>query len=52
MGSTRFWAAIRDYLATNRFKIATTKTLLETLDAHTPLDLGATRFRTRFPSIY
>ena len=52
MGSTRFWAAIRDYLAANRFKIATTKTLLETLDAHTPLDLGTTRFRTRFPSIY
>ena len=52
MGSTRFWAAIRDYLAANRFKIATTKTLLETLDAHTTLDLGATRFRTRFPSIY
>jgi hypothetical protein len=52
MGSTPFWAAIRDYLAANRFKIATTKTLLETLDGHTSLDLGATRFRTRFPSIY
>jgi hypothetical protein len=52
MGSTRFWAAIHDYLAANRFKIATTKTLLQTLDAHTSLDLGATRFRTRFPSIY
>ena len=52
MGSTAFWAAIRDYLATYRFKIATTQALLRTLDDHTPLDLGATRFRSRFPSYY
>jgi len=52
MGSTAFWAAIRDYLATYRFKIATTQALLKTLDDHTPLDLGATRFRSRFPSYY
>jgi len=52
MGSTAFWAAIRDYLATYRFRIATTQALLKTLDDHTPLDLGATRFRTRFPSYY
>ncbi len=52
MGSSAFWAAIRDYLATNRFKITTTQTLLSTLDAHTPLNLGATRFAPRFPSLY
>jgi hypothetical protein len=51
MGSTAFWAGIRDYLATNRFKIAGTKTLLETLDAHTPLDLVPS-YRPRFPRLY
>jgi hypothetical protein len=52
MGSTAFWAAIHDYLAAHRFGIATTRSLLSTLDAHTSLDLGATRFRSRFPSLY
>ncbi|HET9613834.1 MAG TPA: hypothetical protein VFP22_03390 [Candidatus Limnocylindrales bacterium] len=52
MGSTAFWAAIRDYLATYRFRIATTQALLATLDRHTPLDLAAWRFRARFPSLY
>jgi hypothetical protein len=51
MGSTAFWAGIRDYLATNRFKLAGTKTLLDTLDAHTPLDL-VPRYAPRFPKIY
>ena len=51
MGSTAFWAGIRDYLATNRFKIAGTKTLLDTLDAHTPLDL-VPRYHPRFPRLY
>jgi hypothetical protein len=51
MGSTTFWAGIRDYLATNRFKIAGTKTLLDTLDAHTPLDL-VLGYRPRFPLHY
>jgi hypothetical protein len=51
MGSTAFWAGMRDYLATYRFKIAGTKTLLNTLDAHTPLNL-IPRYRTRFPSMY
>jgi aminopeptidase N len=51
MGATAFWAGIRDYLATYRFRIATTGALLSTLDAHTPLDLAA-RFRPRFPSLY
>jgi len=52
MGATQFWTAIRDYLAANRFSIATTQTLLVTLDRHTSLDLAAWRFRARFPSMY
>jgi hypothetical protein len=52
MGSTSFWIAIRDYLATNRFGIATTQSLLVTLDRHTSADLAAWRFRARFPSLY
>jgi len=51
MGSTAFWAGIRDYLAANRFKISGTKTLLNTLDAHTPLNL-VPRFEPRFPRYY
>jgi hypothetical protein len=51
MGPTAFWAGIRDYLATNRFKLAGTKTLLDTLDAHTPLNL-VPRYAPRFPKIY
>ena len=51
MGPTAFWAGIRDYLATNRFKLAGTKTLLDTLDAHTPLDL-VPRYHPRFPKLY
>jgi hypothetical protein len=52
MGSTAFWAAIRGYVAANRNKIVTTSTLLDALDAATPLDLGATLFGPRFPRIY
>jgi hypothetical protein len=51
MGSTAFWAGMRDYLAHYRFRIGGTKALLDTLDAHTPLDLAA-RLRSRFPSLY
>ena len=51
LGTTAYFAALRDYLAANRFKIATTQTLLATLDAHTSLSL-AVRFRPRFPSYY
>ena len=51
MGSGAFWAGIRDYLATYRFKLATTKALLDTLDAHTPLNL-VPRFAPRFPGLY
>jgi hypothetical protein len=51
MGSTRFWNGIRDYLTTNRFGLGGTKLLLDTLDAHTPLDLVGP-IRGRFPSLY
>ena len=51
MGSTAFWAGIRDYLARYRFKLGGTKALLDTLDAHTPLDL-VPRFKPRFPGLY
>ena len=45
------FAALRDYLTTYRFKIATTQALLSTLDAHTSLVLSV-RFKPRFPSLY
>jgi hypothetical protein len=51
MGSTAFWAGIHDYLARYRFKIAGTKTLLDVLDEHTPLNL-VPRYEPRFPSLY
>jgi hypothetical protein len=52
MGSTAFWAALRGYVTANRYRIATTSSLLEALDAATPLDLGGTLFAPRFPRIY
>jgi hypothetical protein len=51
MGSTAFWAALRGYIADNRYKLVGTKTLLEALDDGTPLDLSKL-FRPRFPSLY
>jgi hypothetical protein len=52
MGSTAFWAALRGYVAANRFGIAKTSTLLRALDAATPIDLGAALFAPRFPRLY
>jgi hypothetical protein len=51
MGSTPFWNGVRAYIAENRFEIAPTKRLLDTLDAHTTLDL-VPRFEPRFPRLY
>jgi hypothetical protein len=51
MGSTRFWAAVRDYIAQNRHTLVPTKTLLQTLDDATSLDLSRT-FAPRFPRLY
>jgi hypothetical protein len=50
MGSPAFWAGIRAYLAANRFGLGGTKLLLETLDAHTSLNLVGP-IRPRFPRI-
>lgn len=50
MGPTAFWAGIRDYLATNKFGLGGTRLLLETLDAHTSLDLLPS-LRPRFPEL-
>jgi hypothetical protein len=50
MGATAFWAGIRDYVATNRFELGGTRLLLETLDAHTPLNLLPS-LRPRFPRL-
>ena len=52
MGSTAFWAALRGYIAANRNTISTTESLLQALDAGTPIDLGKTLFAPRFPRIY
>jgi hypothetical protein len=51
MGNTAFWSGLRAYLAENRFKLAPTKTLLDTLDDHTTLNL-VPRFEPRFPRLY
>ena len=51
IGTSTMFAALRDYLTTYRFKIGTTRALLSTLDAHTPLVLSV-RFKPRFPSLY
>jgi hypothetical protein len=52
IGNARFWPALRQYVGANRFGIAHERTLLDALDAATPLDLRATLFARRFPSRY
>ncbi len=51
MGSAAFWAAIRGYLADNRWGLVDTGTLLDALDAATPVNLGSW-WRGRFPTLY
>jgi len=51
MGSTAFWAAIRGNLADNRWGLVETRTLLDALDAGTPVNLGSW-WRGRFPTRY
>ena len=51
MGSKPFWAALRGYLADHRWGLSHTRTLLDALDAATPLNLRPT-WRSRFPSLY
>ena len=49
MGSSAFWTALRGYIADNRYEIAGTRSLLDSLDAATPIDLWSTMFDRRFP---
>ena len=51
MGSTAFWAAMKKYVAANRFGLTGTSTLLQTLDNGTSVDLSKL-FRPRFPRFY
>ena len=51
MGSSLFWATLRSYAQAQRYKISTTPTLLQTLDAATPVSLSSL-FRPRFPNYY
>jgi hypothetical protein len=51
MGSSAFWAALRGYLADNRYKLVGTDTLLDALDDGTSLNLSQL-FRPRFPGLY
>ena len=51
MGSTLFWATLRDYAQAQRYRISSTPTLLTTLDAATPVSLSSL-FRPRFPNYY
>jgi hypothetical protein len=50
MGTTAFWRGIRAYIDANRWELASTMTLLDTLDDHTSLDL-VERFEPRFPGL-
>ena len=50
MGSAAFWPALRGYVAANRYRIVRTSTLLDALDAATPIDLGADAVRAALPA--
>ena len=52
IGDGRFWPALRRYVTANRFGIVHERTLLDALDAATPLDLRVMLFAKRFPSRY
>jgi hypothetical protein len=51
MGSTLFYSTLKQYVADRRYGMSTTKTLLQTLDDATPVNLS-TMFAPRFPSLY
>jgi hypothetical protein len=51
MGSAAYWRAVRGYIADNRWGLAHTRTLLDALDAATPLDLRSW-WQPRFPTLY
>jgi len=51
IGTTRYWNALKAYVAAHRYGLATTKSLLDTIDASTTLNLRPT-FHPRFPRLY
>ena len=51
MGSTAFWTGVRSWIAASRWEIASTKSLLDALDAATTLNL-VPRYEPRFPRLY
>ena len=51
MGTSRYWAAIRSYIAAHRFGLVHTRVLLDAIDAASPINFAA-RWRSRFPSLY
>ncbi|HSG85405.1 MAG TPA: cell wall-binding repeat-containing protein, partial [Candidatus Limnocylindrales bacterium] len=51
MGDTAFWRGMRTYVDANRLGVAGRRSLLDTLDAATPLDLRPT-LAPRFPAWY
>ncbi len=51
MGSAAFWRGLRTWIADNRYGIASTRSLLDALDAATPRDVVPT-FEPRFPRLY
>lgn len=51
MGSTRFWATLREIAADHRYRLLSTPRLLQTLDDATSVDLSVL-FRPRFPRFY
>jgi hypothetical protein len=51
IGNPAFWAGLRDYYATWRFKLSGTEQLLQTLDEHTTQDLVPS-YHSRFPRYF
>ena len=51
MGTTLFYSTLKQYVTDRRYGMSTTKTLLQALDAATPINLS-TMFAPRFPSLY
>jgi hypothetical protein len=51
MGTAAFFGVLRGYLKDHRWQLVHTRTLLDALDAATPLDL-ARGWRARFPTLY
>jgi hypothetical protein len=51
IGNDTFWRALRGYLDAHRFGMGSSRQLLATLDAATPVSVAALA-RSRFPSLY